>query len=363
MNPQYISLDAAGRERFRYLSKKPAETGWEATFELAAKGRSAWQISRAIGKNYSTVKVWAARNGVVLTPHVEARDPISRIDPAKAAAAFMAGNTYGEIGQMFGVSRERVRQVLRKQGLTSKDGGMAASKPQRMASSAARAAARVAAMDAKDLERWGLTYAEKKEMRANGLIAAFCNQRISADARGISWSLTFPEWYEIWLSSGFLELRGTGKEFYCMSRLEDSGGYAVGNVEIKTNSENGKEAVKQWAGKQKPATGVFCLYPGTERPFIARHGKKQIGRYATEEEAKAERDSYVALRGLASKRGLGFGRGWTFVKRCKTRPYQVQIRGVKNEYFATQEEAEAYYKKKCAELTKSSKGANHDHHA
>lgn len=56
--------------------------------------------------------------------------------------------------------------------------------------------------------------------------------------RKIEFKLTFEEWLDIWVNSGHWFNRGTKKDQYCMSRYNDEGPYAVGNVEIKTNSEN-----------------------------------------------------------------------------------------------------------------------------
>ena len=54
--------------------------------------------------------------------------------------------------------------------------------------------------------------------------------------RNIGFELTFEEWYDIWQKSGKWEQRGKGG--YCMARHNDTGPYAVGNVEIKHHSEN-----------------------------------------------------------------------------------------------------------------------------
>lgn len=52
--------------------------------------------------------------------------------------------------------------------------------------------------------------------------------------------LTFVEWLRVWLESGHWHERGRGK--FVMSRYNDIGDYAVGNVAIKTCGENVSEA-------------------------------------------------------------------------------------------------------------------------
>ena len=58
----------------------------------------------------------------------------------------------------------------------------------------------------------------------------------------IPFTLTFEEWYDIWLKSGHYEERGNGPTNYVMSRYGDKGGYEVGNVFIQTKSQNTKDA-------------------------------------------------------------------------------------------------------------------------
>ena len=69
----------------------------------------------------------------------------------------------------------------------------------------------------------------------------FQSQRWRAQQRGITWKLTFEEWFEIWINSGYWDQRGRGANDYCMSRYGDIGAYEVGNVFIQTNAENIKQ--------------------------------------------------------------------------------------------------------------------------
>ncbi len=61
-------------------------------------------------------------------------------------------------------------------------------------------------------------------------------QANSARVRGISWELTFAQWWEIWRP--YYHLRGQGKNGLCMARERDDGPYAVGNVYLTTNLGN-----------------------------------------------------------------------------------------------------------------------------
>jgi hypothetical protein len=78
-------------------------------------------------------------------------------------------------------------------------------------------------------------------------------QRIHAKDRGISFELTFDEWMNIWEQSGKFELRGRGKGKYCMSRIGDTGPYALGNVYINLNEINAHDGMK---GKPSHTKGI-----------------------------------------------------------------------------------------------------------
>lgn len=62
--------------------------------------------------------------------------------------------------------------------------------------------------------------------------------RTDKNGNEIEFRLTFDEWLGIWLESGHINERGRRKGQYVMSRINDLGHYEVGNVEIKTCTEN-----------------------------------------------------------------------------------------------------------------------------
>lgn len=56
--------------------------------------------------------------------------------------------------------------------------------------------------------------------------------------RGIPFLLSFEEWWDIWQKSGHWHERGPRVGQYCMSRYNDIGPYAVGNVFIQLSTQN-----------------------------------------------------------------------------------------------------------------------------
>jgi hypothetical protein len=70
---------------------------------------------------------------------------------------------------------------------------------------------------------------------------AQAKHRLDKNGDPIVWKLSFEDWYKIWKDSGHWEQRGVGSGKYCMSRINDIGHYEIGNVVIKTTSENVSE--------------------------------------------------------------------------------------------------------------------------
>lgn len=256
---------------------------------LAAQGMDRQRIADAVGLSYQTVRMFAKANGTAIA-RKKAGPPETAERDAAMESMYRQGMTLQVIGEKYNVTRERVRQILKLAGVDSKCGGCSArASLKRNAAERARVAAQ-----ARRAEKWGVPFDLLAELRANGTIRAFEQQRKSARNRGIVWKLTFGEWFAVWQASGKLHLRGRGKGRYCMSRHRDEGGYELCNVHVQTTQENSREAVAQWVGKSKPIKGVFCLYPGREKAWLAKAGKANIGYFASAEEAGAARDAWIA---------------------------------------------------------------------
>lgn len=215
-------------------------------------------------------------------------------DPAKAerlsrmVAMHQQGMTLEKIGQQFGLTRARVGQLMKQAGQAG------AGRKMRRALESAVEAQESAAREAKSLAKWGCDSKTRRKYWADGTLRAYVSHRNNAKNRGVPFELTFVQWLAIWDASGKFELRGRGAGKYCMSWIRDDGAYAVGNVHIQLFTDNSREAVDQWRGKPKKTNpGVFHLYPGLERGFLAKVGSKRIGLFATEDEAVKARINYV----------------------------------------------------------------------
>jgi hypothetical protein len=264
---------------------------------LAAAGVYQTEIARQTGYTTSGVHSLLKRHGIKAASCAgqAAKKPTNVVRAEKMASMYRQGLTLKKIGQHFGISRERVRQIIARDGLTAADGGA-----RKVAS--AKLQDRKNKKDAKSIAKWGLGSDEMKLRRSDGTLTAFRSQKSAAAARAIEWTLTFPQWLGVWLDSGKLAERGRGKGKYVMSRVKDEGGYALGNVHIQLSTENNADAVAIWDGKVKVNRGVHYIYPGLSKPWVVKVCHKQVGAFATEEDAIAARLAYIAANGMTINR-------------------------------------------------------------
>ncbi|EXF45243.1 hypothetical protein BAY1663_02322 [Pseudomonas sp. BAY1663] len=144
---------------------------------------------------------------------------------------FKQGKTLREIGGMYAVSGERIRQILAAHGVTGKQGGQAVR-------TAKRSAATRQKREQACLEKHGCTLEQFQSVcthRPKGSTSPYLIfgwQRNHANFRGIEWKMSFWEWFSVWQESGKWEERGRGAGSYCMCRVGDEGAYELGNVYI-----------------------------------------------------------------------------------------------------------------------------------
>jgi DNA-binding CsgD family transcriptional regulator len=308
------------------VTKRTARTAQRAidVAALAADGISAADIAAQLGCHIQTVYVLGREDGIAFKRPSSIKNA-SRTE--RMAHMSRQGLTLEKIGQQFKLTRERVRQILRKAGITADEGGAALTARVRKGHAQASAEARC-------MLKFGMPLAVVRQLRQDGVTLAFQSQEKSAGIRGIRWDLTFAEWFAIWQASGKLHLRGRGKGKYVMSRIRDDGPYQMGNVHIQLATENSREAVEKWRGKVKQNRGVFCLYPGRELAWLAQVGKVRLGFHRTEGEAVAARAAYLAANPQAR------GRGYALVKGVEGRADRFQV-VVGRTYVGTYHSAEA----------------------
>lgn len=208
--------------------------------ELAAAGHTREEASTIVGMSYLMGARLARRNGIKFIHKGTITGPTERT--RQMAALYTNGKTLEEIGQAYGITRERVRQLItRFHGLRRKDGGEHHRATQRKLKADA-------SRNARSLKKWGCNFDQYQIIRnLKKPTRAFSQQKKNADARGVGWELNLWQWWSIWQQSGKWAERGRGQG-YMMCRNGDSGPYAVDNVRIATGCENSFEGSRKKSG-------------------------------------------------------------------------------------------------------------------
>jgi len=178
------------------------------------------------------------------------------------AAMYRGGKTLQQIGNKFGITRERVRQVLFKIGVSCSEGGRAV----RTIENRRR---RSVELDQKYIRKYGCTRREYAIVRASAPSGsgarptdAYQQHKCNARRRGIAFHLTLAEWWAIWQASGKWNERVRKKYGYAMCRFNDNGAYELGNVYIARLDDNVRDYQSRRHGKSYPHQGEAYIPMG-----------------------------------------------------------------------------------------------------
>lgn len=147
------------------------------------------------------------------------------------------GVTASEVARNYGISRERARQISVKYGIPTRRRPGFFDRVEDIKKSDIRK--RHFCKNGVDRE----FILSINEEYGGKVYKAYREQRANAKKRGVEFSLTFLEWWELF--KPFYLNRGRAKDKYVMSRYGDAGAYEKGNVFIQTLSENTKEYRKR----------------------------------------------------------------------------------------------------------------------
>jgi hypothetical protein len=171
---------------------------------------------------------------------------------------FLDGETFSDIGLKYGISRERVRQIIKSCfGVTAKDNSKrfnnilmrlylkkkdqveASRKHREMVISAWFGCHDDIVTEINDGERFSWSNNKRKNKAWD-----YISQMRLSNTRNIDWELTFPEWWDIWNKSGKYKHRGRKKGNYVMARYGDNGPYSKDNVYICKVEDNLRDIYK-----------------------------------------------------------------------------------------------------------------------
>lgn len=218
---------------------------------------------------------------------------------------FENGATLQEIGTQFNVTRERVRQILKKAGITGKDGGARVSSALRKVDNAEdqlfRRQARVIAVFDCDMDTF-LSYNDGLPQSTPGCLAmGYRSQKRNAERRGIEWKFNFPQWVDAWRMSGHIDQRGRGKQKYCMARIGDQGAYEPGNIYFTTNQNNGKEASEH----AKKYYSENCMTSERDELGLTPREREAFEHY---------KNGVKSPKGMAEAMGVKYAVGYQYMK-------------------------------------------------
>lgn len=261
--------------------------------KLAADGLTAKEAATTLGEPYNQFMVYARKHGVVFKRPTLGDGTYRNNRVAECERRYRAGETLAAIAADYGITRERVRQILtRHSGVDSTDGGA-------RIRAEAKKKERQSLRDRDALARWGCTRAQYesllrigKEMQAAGAkrekipVGAFTIQKRNAATRGIGWELTLWQWWRIWEESGCWSQRGRGHG-YVMCRLQDEGPYAAGNVIIAPAHFNSSEQKRKTSGLPTGVSRTRNRFKQFKAVIGVNGQKVELGTFETSEAAHA----------------------------------------------------------------------------
>lgn len=290
---------------------------------LSGKGRQ--ELADEVGVSYSIIVTTLLKAGVKAPNRPRTAGAFKRNAERTEnfKSMYLAGLTLEQIGERHGITRERVRQVLAKIGITRFDGGASKKAQHRKATKSRHRGS-----------RYGITAEQWQFLSDLGVLDAWREQRRNAINRGIAWELTVSQFWSLWEQSGKWSQRGRKKGQYVLARLKDEGAYTLFNCWVCLGADNIREARAH--SKRRLGDNIYCQYPGCKKPWVAKYSNRSIGHFATREEAVAAKAAFVAASSVGH---TGGARGWYRRAGVHTKPYVAYFRVKNVGSFATEGEA------------------------
>jgi transcriptional regulator with XRE-family HTH domain len=249
-----VAKRKAGRPRSNgHATKAAASKRWEIA-SLYESGMTMPEVAKACGISAGWVSQIMKKLGVAARPagsrHGNHARVVRRSDYPTIAARYKSGLTLEQVGAEFGITRERVRQIVKKAGVTRLDGGKTISTLMQTPDKVAALRAKNERIEARIRATWDMSLDDYRAHVAeygscvvgSSPMGKYQQHRKNALARGIAWQFTFAEWWKVWQESGKWAERGRGNG-YVMARWGDGDApYSPDTVYICTQGENAKDS-------------------------------------------------------------------------------------------------------------------------
>ena len=160
---------------------------------------------------------------------------------------YKAGTPMPDLAETYDLTRQGIQLILKAHGISAKDGGARIRAQQKMVEKLKK---NTNSKDERCLAKWGCTYEQWQTLRDFNKnfhltpIARYIQHRSNVKRDNLIWQISLWDWWNIWQTSGKYNIRGRGKEGYCMTRKNTKLGYTKDNVKITTVSENLKGNLK-----------------------------------------------------------------------------------------------------------------------
>lgn len=132
------------------------------------------------------------------------------------------------------------------------------------------------------------------EWRRLRLGYSYKEQRRNARSRGFKWQISKLDYMRIWVESGHVGEQGRGRGKYVLARKDRFADFTEDNVYVAEFAAVIRSLRLRREDRPAEVVGVYRLYPGLAKSWVAQAHKKQIGLYATQAEAAAAREAALA---------------------------------------------------------------------
>lgn len=157
------------------------------------------------------------------------------------ASMIKEGSTLEEVGDLYGLTKERVRQIIKPLGVTGKHG-----QSMRAEKNAAKKNQRLEqARNLKAMKYWGVDHKRLMRLKKHNPadVKGYEQQRNNSLRRGVEWRLSIDEWMDMWKRSGKKRWKGRGANKYVLTRKRGRGPFSVENCIVAKQQDSSRSFI------------------------------------------------------------------------------------------------------------------------